>query len=148
MPLLPRKWLEMNQNVTFLRFMLQSLCLLTFFHFSSLQMLDIITIVLSLTFATKGEKHSAFFRVMEDRFLVDENIIWDEKGESLLSCSQKCARREDCKSANFMTDDGTCFLLSKRRTENTKMHLQIEGSFYLEKVGFMSLNLMLICFER
>ena len=80
-----------------------------FFYFSSLQMLNIITIVLSLTFATKGEEHSAFFRVTGDHFLVDENIIWDQKGESLLSCSQKCARREDCKSANYMTDDGRCF---------------------------------------
>ena len=118
-----------------------------FWIFFSLQML-IITIVLSLTFPTKGENHSVFFRVMEDHFLVDENIIWDEKGESLLSCSQKCARREDCKSANFMTDYGTCSLLSERRTENTEMLLQIEGTFYLEKVGSLSLNLMLICVER
>ena len=108
----------------------------------------IITIVLSLTFPTKGENHSVFFRVVEDHFLVDENIIWDEKGESLLSCSQKCARREDCKSANFMTDDGTCSLRSGRRTENTEMLLQIEGTFYLENVGSLSLNIMLICVER
>lgn len=102
-------------------------------------MLEIIFIALSLTLATKSEEYGVFFEVEEDHFLVSNGFILKAKEGSLLSCSQLCAKRENCKSANFMTEQGTCSLLDKRQTENAERFFELKGSIYLEKVSYLDL---------
>ena len=67
-----------------------------------------------------------------------KNVIWNTKGKSLLSCSQFCARQEDCKSVNFQTDQGMCSLLRETVTENPDMLVELKSSLHLEKVGQFS----------
>lgn len=82
----------------------------------------------------KSEEHGVFFKIEENSFLPDENTIWNGQVELLLSCSQMCARRADCKSANFMASQGTCSLLSEGQAKKSKKLLKRDGYVYLEKV--------------
>ena len=102
-------------------------------------MLGIIFFSLSIILTTKSEEHGIFFEVEEDHFLVGANIILKAKEGSLLSCSQLCAKRENCKSANFITEQGTCLLLSKRQADNAERFFELKGSIYLEKVSYLDL---------
>ena len=102
-------------------------------------MLEIIFIALSITLATKSEEYGVFFEVEEDHFLDTDDFILKAKEGSLLSCSQLCAKRKNCKSANFMTEQGTCSLLDKRQTENAERFFELKGSIYLRKVSYLDL---------
>lgn len=93
-------------------------------------------IIFSLTAKIKAEEPGVYFKIEENSFLSDENTIWDGKADSLMSCSQICARQRACKSANFMAKQGTCSLLSAGQTEQAEKLLKWEGSFYLEKVCY------------
>lgn len=97
-------------------------------------LLDRLVFMLSVMAKIKTEEHGVFFKIEENSFLSDENIIWNGKVELLLSCSQMCARRADCKSANFIASQGTCSLLSEAQTKKSKTLLKRDGSLYLEKV--------------
>lgn len=130
------------------------------FNLSSLQTVALIVIILSLALTVKAEGEGVFFEVDENSLLLDEKIIWNGKGESLLSCSQMCARKDDCKSANYVKDEGTCTLLSERHAENPGMLSELEGSLHLQKVLYLSIlyefirisfqyyDLGPLCFER
>lgn len=47
-----------------------------------------------------------------------------------------CARREDCKSANFIVSQGTCSLFNDAQLKQAETLLKQDGSFYLEKVCY------------
>ena len=100
-------------------------------------MFDTIFIVLHLMTVTKSDNDvGTLFEVEENRFLLNENTIWNGKVGSLLACSQTCARGDDCSGANFWPDHGTCSLLSEGRARNSNQLLKEEGCFYLEKVSY------------
>ena len=88
----------------------------------------------SLAAKIRAEENGAFFKVEEKSFVFFESTISNEKADSLLSCSQMCARRAACKSANFIASQRTCSLLSEEQTNQPKNFLKRDGSFYLEKV--------------
>jgi len=92
-------------------------------------------ILLHLMTAIKSDEDGTLFEVEENRFLFNENTIWEGKVNSLLLCSQMCAKQEDCKGANFWTDRGTCSLLSEEQARNPNQLLKEEGCYYLDKVG-------------
>lgn len=113
-----------------------SLTITSFFQFSSQMLQGTIIIILSLTATIKAEELGVFFKIEENHFLLDGNPIWDEKVDSLMSCSQTCARRADCRSANYIQSNGACSLLGNRQTQHAKKLLRRQGSFYLEKVCY------------
>ena len=90
--------------------------------------------VLSLAAKINAEDHGVLFKIEENSFLLNENSIWIGKADSLLSCSQMCARKATCTSANFIASEETCSLLGKKQTKQAKKLLKRDGSFYLEKV--------------
>ena len=90
--------------------------------------------ILYTTLTTKADEQGVFFKIEEDSFSLDGNVIWNGNDDNLFSCSLMCATRGDCKSANFMENQGTCSLL-KKHTLNPEKLSKREGSFYLEKVG-------------
>ena len=75
------------------------------------------------------------FKIEENYFRSYENTIWNGKADSLLSCSQMCTRRADCKSANFIGSQETCLLLGEGQVNQEEKLLRRGGSIYLEKVG-------------
>ena len=79
-------------------------------------------------------QQGTFFQVKKDRSFLDDEVIWSEELKSLMLCSQMCARKVDCKSANFMTEKGSCSLLGKKKMENPEMLYKLKDSIYLEKV--------------
>ena len=90
--------------------------------------------LLSLTVKIQADEKGVFFKVEENVFLSDENIIWSGKTDSLLACSQTCARQAACKSANFIEKQGSCSLLREGKSSLTEKLLKRDGSFYVEKV--------------
>jgi len=90
--------------------------------------------MLVLAAKTKAEKKGVYFNIEENSLLFGENTISNEKADSLLTCSQICARRAACKSANFIASQRTCSLLSEEQINKLKNLLKRDGSFYLEKV--------------
>ena len=92
--------------------------------------------ILSLTPMFKTEQYGVFFEIAENSFLSDENDIWNGKVDSLVTCSQLCARRALCKSANFITNGGTCSLHRESRKMHPDRFLQQQDSFYVEKVCY------------
>ncbi len=93
-----------------------------------------VVFILSLVAKIKAEEHGVFFKIEENSFLFHENSIWNGKADSLLSCSHMCARKDACKSANFIASQGTCTLLTDGQTEQAEKLLRRDGFFYLEKV--------------
>ena len=100
-------------------------------------MISTVFMLLYVTTTIKSDEHGVFFKVEENRLLItdENNVVWAEKADSLLSCTQMCARRVDCQSANFVKGQRTCSLLSKERTKYPTGLLIRAGCFYLEKVG-------------
>ena len=86
-----------------------------------------------LIVTTTADKQENFFKIEKGSFLLDEDPIWDGKTPSLFSCSLRCARQDDCKSANYVENQEACMLL-KTRAINPEKLLKQEDSFYLEKV--------------
>ena len=62
---------------------------------SSFQVFVRIFMSLCLATAIKSDEQGVFFEVEENRFLFAENTIWNGKVDSLMSCSQMCARQDD-----------------------------------------------------
>ena len=85
----------------------------------------------------KADENGVYFKMEENRFFFrdNESSVWIGKVDSLLSCSQMCAKREDCQSANFIKEQRTCSLFSEGRSGNPAGLLKRDGCFYLEKVG-------------
>ena len=90
--------------------------------------------ILSLAVRIKAEENGAYFKIEEKSIVFFESTILNEKADSLLSCSQMCARGAACKSANFIASQRTCSLLGEEQTNQPKNILKRDGSFYLEKV--------------
>ena len=97
----------------------------------------VVIVILSIT-TIQAEQDGVYFKIEENTFLSHENAIWNGKAASLLCCSLMCARQEICKSANFMTDNQACLTFKETRARNIDMLLPQEGSFYIEKVSFLS----------
>jgi len=90
--------------------------------------------MLVLAATTKAEEKGVYFNIEEKSFLFGGNTISNEKADSLLTCSQICASRAACKSANFIASERTCSLLSEEQINKLKNLLKRDGCFYLEKV--------------
>ena len=80
------------------------------------------------------EEHGVFFKIDENSFPSDGKAIWRGRLDSLLSCSQMCARRADCKIANFIASKGTCSLFYEEPTKQTQKRIGRGDHFRLEKV--------------
>ena len=90
--------------------------------------------ILSLAATIRAQENGAYFKIEEKSFLFWKSSILKEKADSLMSCSQMCARRAGCKSANFIASQKTCSLLNEEQTNQPKNLLKRDDSFYLEKV--------------
>ena len=90
--------------------------------------------ILSVAVKIKAEENCAYFKIEGKSYVFSESTISNEKADSLLSCSQICARRAACKRANFIASQRTCSLLSEEQTNQPKNLLKGDGDFYLEKV--------------
>ena len=90
--------------------------------------------ILPLAASIRAEENGAYFKIEEESFLFFQGTISSEKADSLLSCSQMCARRAACKSANFIASQRTCSVLKEEKTNQPKNLVKRDGSLYLEKV--------------
>lgn len=99
-------------------------------------MLSVVLAILSLTAMFNTKEFGVFFEIEEDSFLVDEDAFWIGKVDSLLSCSQMCARKAGCKSANYMRSGETCSLHRETRKTFQGRLLKQKGSSYVEKVSY------------
>lgn len=102
---------------------------------SSSQMPSTGLIILFITTISNSEEYGVFFEIEENSFPYDEVHIWNGKVDSLLRCSQMCAREDVCKSAIFISKGGECSLYRETRQMHPDRLLKKEGSFYLEKVN-------------
>lgn len=97
-------------------------------------MLSEVLIILSLTAMIKTVEYGVYFEVEENSFFLDVYHVWIGRVGSLLTCSQLCARKAVCKSANFIANSGKCSLHRETRRMHPDRLLQQQGSFYVEKV--------------
>ncbi len=100
-------------------------------------LLATLVFILSLAEKMRAKENGVFFKIDENAFLFNENSIFNGKADSLLSCSQMCAKQDACKSANFIASHGTCSLHTDGQTEQAENILKRDGSLYLEKVCIM-----------
>ena len=98
-------------------------------------MFETALILLYLTAVVKTKEEGVYFKVRENHFLFDEKTVWDQKVDSLLSCSQICGRRNDCKYVNFKKDQGICSISDRQSCGKV---VQRKEYFYLKKVGYLS----------
>ena len=108
---------------------------ITHTKFLVLKMFETALILLYLTTVVKTKEEGVYFKVRENHFLIDEKTVWDQKVDSLLSCSQICWRRNNCKYVNFKKDQGIC---STSDRQSSGKVVQRKGYFYLKKVGYLS----------
>ena len=80
------------------------------------------------------EDHGVFFKIDESSFPSDGKTIWHGRLDSLLSCSQMCARRADCKIANFIASQGFCSLFHEEHAKQRQKRIGWTDHFRLEKV--------------
>ncbi len=97
-------------------------------------MLSVVLIILFVTTSLKSEEFGVFFEIEENYFYSDEDNIWSGKVDSLLRCSQMCAREDACKSAIFFSKRGKCSLHGETRQTHPEKFFRKEGFFYVEKV--------------
>ena len=64
------------------------------------------------------EDHGVFFKIDENSFPSDGKTIWHGRLDSLLSCSQMCARRADLQNSKFYSKPRN-LLSFPRRTRKT-----------------------------
>lgn len=87
---------------------------------------------------TEGTENGVFFKIKENTFFSykEESLFWSIKTDYLLSCSVLCARQASCRSANFLENQGLCYLLRGEIEASSAAGrlLQRDGSFYLTKV--------------
>ncbi len=104
-------------------------------HFMFLQVLTVAFFFLLQTTNTRAEeRRQAVFKTKNNSVLFDETPISEIRSDSLMSCSQRCARDKRCKSANFKTDEKTCSLLDKTRNTNPRLFVKQANVIYMEKV--------------
>ena len=116
--------------------LLSALCSPSLFY-SQMMRLPFLALSFALMMSRSERQHTqqgTFFQVKKDHSFLDDEVIWSKELKSLMLCSQMCARKVDCKSANFMTESGTCSLLGKKQMENPAMLYKLKDSIYLEKV--------------
>ena len=92
-------------------------------------------IYLSLPVKTQAEEGGVLFQIEENVFVFQDNPIWQGTADSLLSCSQMCAKRPTCKRVNFVASKGTCSHLGEGQTNLANKLVKQDGSFYLRKVS-------------
>lgn len=80
------------------------------------------------------EEPGLFFKIDENSFLSDGKTIRHGRLDSLLSCSQMCARRADCKIANFVASRGSCSLFHEEHAKQPQKRKGRADHFRLEKV--------------
>ena len=90
--------------------------------------------ILSLAAKIRAEGKGAYFKIEEKSFPICKSTISKEKADSLLSCSQMCAKEAACKSANFIASQRACWLLGEEQPDQPRNLLKRDGSFYLEQV--------------
>ena len=97
-------------------------------------LLGTLALMLPVMAKIEAEKDGVFFKIDENSIPSDGKIIWHGRIDSLLSCSQICARRADCKIANFIPSQGICALLHEEQAKQTQKRTERGGHFRLEKV--------------
>ena len=81
------------------------------------------------------DEQGVFFRMEENAFLDDENVLLSEKADSVMSCARMCVREAACKGANFLANKGTCSLFNEgQQARKMERFVKRDGSFYIEKV--------------
>ncbi|XP_068712672.1 uncharacterized protein [Montipora foliosa] len=114
----------------------QATSLLWYKESKMMPMVFFVTLLLTRsTTKTEGQltQQGIFFEVTEDHCCLHDEDIWSGEVESLVLCSQMCAWREDCKSAVYMIEQGTCSLTGKSQTENPDLFHGMKGCVYLRK---------------
>ena len=104
-------------------------------------LLGAVAFMLPVIFKLEAAEHGVFFKIDENCFPTDGKTIWHGRFESLLSCSQMCARRADCEMANFIASQLTCALLHEEQAKQLQKRSGGVDHFRLEKVCFFSFNL-------
>ena len=91
-------------------------------------------ICLSLPVKTQPEEDGVLFEIEENVLEFDGNPIWQGKTNSLMGCSQTCARQLACKRVIFEANKGTCVHLGEGQTHLANTPAKQGGTFYLKKV--------------
>lgn len=91
-------------------------------------------LLLQTTSTLAKEQLEGVFKPQSDSVLHDKTPISEIKSDSPMSCSQRCARDKNCKSANFITDQTTCSLMDKTKNTHPELFLKRVEAIYLEKV--------------
>ncbi|KAL9960601.1 hypothetical protein ACROYT_G034082 [Oculina patagonica] len=91
--------------------------------------------LLQTTNTRAEERRQAVFKTKNNSVLFDETPISEIRSDSLMSCSQRCARDKRCKSANFKTDEKTCSLLDKTRNTNPRLFVKQANVIHMEKIN-------------
>ena len=86
-------------------------------------LLGTLALMLPVMAKIEAEKDGVFFKIDENSIPSDGKIIWHGRIDSLLSCSQICARRADCKIANFIPSQGICALLHEEQAKQTQKRI-------------------------
>ncbi|KAL9960598.1 hypothetical protein ACROYT_G034077 [Oculina patagonica] len=90
--------------------------------------------LLQMTSTRADERLQAVFKTKNNSVLFDEIPISEIRSDSLMSCSQRCARDKRCKSANFLTDEKTCSLLDKTKNTHPRLFGKQDNVVHLEKI--------------
>lgn len=92
------------------------------------------------------QKQEVLFTTEENYLFYDETPIAEKYADSLVTCSQSCARDERCKSANFVKEEKKCSLLDKTRTTHPHLLLREQSDVsYLERVRLIIYFILLFC---
>ena len=98
------------------------------------------------TTADLEQKHEVLFTMEENYLFYDETPIAEKYADSLVTCSQFCARDQRCKSANFVKEEKKCSLLDKTRTTHPHLLLREQSDvIYLERVRLIIYFVLLFC---
>ena len=84
---------------------------------------EIPTFMLPVITKIEAEEHGFFFKIDENSFPPPGKTKWHGRIDSLLSCSQMCARRANCKITNFIPSQGTCALLQEEQAKQTQKRI-------------------------
>ncbi|XP_078384834.1 uncharacterized protein LOC144667318 [Oculina patagonica] len=103
------------------------------------QQIEVLTVaaffLLQTTNTKAEERRQAVFDTKNSSVLFDETPISEIRSDSLMSCSQRCARDKRCKSANFKLDEKTCSLLDKTKNTHPRLFGKQVNAIHLEKIN-------------
>ena len=92
-------------------------------------------LIVVLATADLDQRQEALFTLEENYIFSNESPIVEKNADSLVTCSQYCARDERCKSANFVKEEKKCSLLDKTRKTHLNLLLREQSDVsYLERV--------------